>query len=177
MGSEMCIRDRDNKAPLQGERISIMELQKTLEPDAPNLQSAELMLPKVWTNAFWPQAGGYPNHAMQNPALSTDELNRQWSADIGEGSTKRFPLTAQPIVVDGQIFTLDTDFKLRAFNIETGKEAWRTDIQSQFEDDPVISGGIAFGEGLIFATNGYNSLLYTSPSPRDLSTSRMPSSA
>jgi len=157
-----CGSDKDQKAPLEGNRLSIIELQKTLEPDAQNLQTAELVIPNAWANAFWPQAGGYPNHAMQNPALA-GTIKRQWSADIGKGATKRFPLTAQPIVVDGQIFTLDIDFNLRAFNVENGKENWHTNIQSQFEDDPVISGGIAFGEGLIFATNGYNEVLAIQP--------------
>ena len=157
-----CGNDKDNKAPLEGERLSIMELQKTLEPDAQNLQAASVIVPNPWTNAFWPQAGGYPNHAMQNPSLA-GTLTSQWSADIGKGSTKRFPLTAQPIVVDGQIFTLDIDFNLRAFDMTTGDENWRTDIQSQFEDDPVISGGLAFGEGLVFATNGYNEVLALNP--------------
>lgn len=158
-----CGSDKDEKAPLAGDRLSIMELQKTLEPDVPSLQTTSFVTPKAWANAFWPQAGGYPNHAMQNPALSEGKLERQWSADIGKGSTKRFPLTAQPIVVDGAIYTLDIDFNLRAFDAAAGKEKWNTDIKSQFEKDPVISGGIAYGEGLIYATNGYNEVLAVKP--------------
>ena len=157
-----CGSDEAVKAPLKGDRLSIMELQKTLEPDAANLQTAEVTVPNPWSNEFWPQAGGYPNHAMQNPSLA-GTVKREWSADIGDGATKRFPLTASPIVVDGQIFTLDIDFSLRAFDTKTGKENWRTSIKSQFEKDPVISGGIAFGEGLIFATNGYNEVLAVKP--------------
>ena len=38
------------------------------------------------------------------------------------------------------------------------------------------TGLLSLGQGIFFALGGY-CLLYTSPSPRDLSTSRMPSSA
>ena len=44
----------------------------------------------------------------------------------------------------------------------------------------IVLGMMAFGHGanlMLLATGVYSCLLYTSPSPRDLSTSRMPSSA
>lgn len=154
--------DKDD-VPLKGERISVLELQKSLEPDDAELEAEGLVTPQAWKNAFWPQSGGYPNHSMQNLALNETALKKAWSADIGQGSTSELPLTAQPIVVDGKVFTLDTDEELAAYNAESGKTLWRTDVGDKDEDDPVISGGIAYGNGLIYVTSGYDELLAVKP--------------
>ena len=51
-------------------------------------------------------------------------------------------------------------------------------LMKRFTYWPQLFLGITFNYGLILAwTSIYSCLLYTSPSPRDLSTSRMPSSA
>ena len=155
--------DSEDKAPLPGERISVLELQSTLEPDDIALETQGLVSPAPWKNEFWPQAGGYPNHSMQNLELGSGALKPAWSADIGEGSSGDLPLTSQPILVDGRVFTLDTTSQLTAFNAKTGKQLWRTDVRDLSEDDPVISGGIAFSGGLIYVTNGYNELLTVKP--------------
>lgn len=152
-----------DQAPLEGERISVLELQKTLEPENPELQAEGLITPAIWRNEFWPQSGGYPNHSMQNLDLSTEPLKKIWSADIGEGSVIERPLTAQPVVADGRIFTLDTDLMLSAFDITSGKSLWRVSMMAKGEEDPVISGGVAFGGGLLYVTNGYNELIAVTP--------------
>ena len=60
--------------PLGGERISVLELQQSLEPDSAALQGEPLTAPSAWQNEFWPQAGGYPNHAMQHLALADPNM-------------------------------------------------------------------------------------------------------
>ena len=52
-------------------------------------------------------------------------------------------------------------------------------LHARFDSPKVIDllQQIENADGLLIATPVYNCLLYTSPSPRDLSTSRMPSSA
>ncbi|MGH1399018.1 MAG: PQQ-binding-like beta-propeller repeat protein [Alphaproteobacteria bacterium] len=154
--------DKDD-IPLEGERISILELQKSLEPDDAALQVEGLITPSEWRNEYWPQRGGYPNHSMQNLALSGDQLTKAWSADIGKGTTKRLPLNASPIVVDGTIYTLDAEAKLSAFTAETGKKLWSADMTHLKEEDPVITGGIAYSGGALYITNGYNELLAVNP--------------
>lgn len=149
----------EEKPPLEGERISVLELQKSLEPDDPALESQGLITPPEWRNEFWPQSGGYPNHSMQNLALPASPLKKAWSADIGDGSSDEIPLTTRPIVVDGVVYTVDTDSTLSAFSAEKGKRLWTKDIGTPKEDDSVIGGGIAYSGGLIFATNGYNEVI------------------
>jgi outer membrane protein assembly factor BamB len=154
----------DDKPPLEGERISVLELQNALEPDDAALSAQGLVTPEPWRNEFWPQAGGYPNHSMQNLALNTGALKRVWSADIGTGTTDELPLTAQPIVADGKVFTLDTESQLSAFDAKTGKNIWRVNVGKKKEkDDPVISGGVSFGGGVLYVTNGYDEVLALKP--------------
>ena len=153
----------DKKAPLPGERLSVLELQSALEPDDPSLNEQGLIMPAAWRNQFWPQAGGYPNHSMQNLSLGPEPLKKLWQADIGKGGTDEIPLTAEPVVVDKTIFTLDSEALLSAFSTETGKTMWLRYVGSEKDDDPVIGGGIAYGGGRLYVTNGYNELLAVNP--------------
>lgn len=152
--------EKDKK--LEGERISILELQKNLEPDSAALEGQGFIAPAAWRNEFWPQAGGYPNHVMQHLMLG-ENLKKAWSVKIGRGSTRELPLTAQPIVVDGKVYTLDTGFKLSAFNAHDGKLVWQANVGNLQEDDPVIGGGIAYSQGVLFVTNGYDEILAVNP--------------
>lgn len=156
--------DKDDKKPLEGERISVLEMQRTLEPDSDALNAQGFIAPQSWSNEFWPQHGGYPNHAMQNPALPERPLTIAWQADIGEGSQDSLPLVTQPVLADGRIFTIDTEQSLSAFDIQTGKKLWSQDIAPEKENrDPVIAGGIAYSQGRLYITSGYNELLVADP--------------
>lgn len=152
----------DEDPPLEGERISVLELQKSLEPDDSVLEEQGFVAPAPWRNEFWPQAGGYPNHSMQNVALGGAQ-KKLWSTDIGQGSTDELPLTAQPVIVDGRIYALDTDSHLSAFEARSGKQVWSINVQDPDEDDPVISGGIAYANGILYVTNGYDEVLAVNP--------------
>ena len=51
--------DEDTTPPLKGERISVLQLQNDLVPNA-ELAEQTVELPDAWVNQFWPQRGGYP---------------------------------------------------------------------------------------------------------------------
>ena len=147
------------KPPLKGERISVLDYEKDLRPDEDSAATPPFTVAESWQNDTWPQAGGYPSHAMQNLALPSKELKKAWSADIGDGSRKNLPLTAQPIIVGKSVFTLDTDANLTAFSTDDGKRRWNIDVRDKEEKDPVISGGIAAADGLLYVTAGYDEML------------------
>lgn len=162
---EGVFQPKDEKK-LPGERISVLELQKQLEPDKKETADAnarQLVLPEAWKNEFWPQAGGYPNHSMQHLSLGSGPLKLQWTADIGTGSTDEIPLTATPIIVDGRIFAVDGAAEVSAFDSKSGKRLWQTSIKDPEEDDIVIGGGLSFGNGKIYATSGYDEILCLKP--------------
>ena len=156
--SNMFGGDNEEETRLKGERISIMELQTRLEPED-NLSDASYDIPEPWKNDFWPQQGGYPNHAMHNPALGDSPLKQIWSVSIGRGSTSELPLTALPVMIDDRVYTLDTNSNLSAFALEDGARLWRTDISKADEHDEVIGGGIAASRGKIYASNGFDQLV------------------
>jgi outer membrane protein assembly factor BamB len=153
----------DDKVPLPGERLSVLELQRTLDPKDIAMDSTGFVSPEMWANEFWPQAGGYPTHVLQHVGLRSEPLKKIWSANIGRGAQKNFPLTAQPVVFQGRIFTLDTDNKVSAFDIKTGKRIWRNSVRAKNEGENVISGGLGVGSGLLYVTNGYNEILALNP--------------
>lgn len=161
-GLTACSSD-DKDAPLPGERLSILELQRHLEPDDAALSAQGYVAPTAWKNEFWPQAGGYPNHAMQHLSLNEGALKKVWSVSIGEGSQKNLPLITQPVVVDGKVFTLDTNNTLTAFDAASGRRLWDHNVSKASEEDPVIVGGIAYSRGQLYVTNGFDELLLLSP--------------
>lgn len=153
----------DKDAPLKGERISIISYQQELEPDDVALDAEGFIAPDPWKNEYWPQAGGYPNHAMQNLALNSGPLKRIWSADIGSGSRKALPLVAQPIIFDGRVYTMDTQANVASFDVKTGKEFWSKSFRPKEEDEAVITGGLAYSSGKLYVTTGYNNVIALNP--------------
>ncbi len=152
------------KKPLPGERISVLDLQQELQPSK-EANALEYIEPAPETNnKEWPQAGGYPHHAMQNLALGDSaQLEQIWRSDIGSGTDDGLPLISRPIVAEGKVFTLDTRSKVRAFHDQTGKELWASNIRDKKEDEPVIGGGLSYAGGVLFATSGYNEVLALNP--------------
>lgn len=151
----------EEKPPLPGERISILDLQNTLAPDAE--AASGFSMPAAWDNEFWPQAGGYPNHAMQHLALNGGELKPVWQASIGAGGTSRMPLTARPVVADGRVFALDTKNQVTALSAQDGKPLWKFDARPQGADESVIAGGLAFSGGVLYVAAGYNEIVAVNP--------------
>ena len=96
--SGVLFQDAEEPA-LPGERISVLELQKSLEADDPVFENQGLITPAAWKNEYWPQNGGYPNHSMQNLSLNHGELSKRWKTSIGKGATSELPLVTQPTVV------------------------------------------------------------------------------
>jgi outer membrane protein assembly factor BamB len=129
-----------------------MAFDRLLEPDQ-QLADLAVSLPKPFVNANWPQAGGYPNHAMHH--LSADGPLRQvWRVDIGDGSGSTAQLLSAPVVADGVVYTIDARAEVRAFNASTGDRLWRRRLTPEHEDDS-FGGGLAFAGGRLFVTTGF----------------------
>ena len=69
-------------------------------------ESRPISLPAQKSNAAWAQSAGSAAYRTDNAALGS-ALQRIWSAPIGEGDSRKFRITATPVVADGRIFTLD----------------------------------------------------------------------
>jgi len=141
------------KKPLAGKRISVLLHERTLKPD-PQLAGEQVLLPAPQLNSDWPQAGGYPNHAMHHLKVGP-VLKLAWDTDIGKGSDDNLRIAGSPIVFNGVVYAMDSESQVSAYDAKDGGRLWRTDLTPGAEDDGHIGGGIAFSNGRIFASTGF----------------------
>ncbi len=139
--------------PLPGERISILQLDKALEPDAA-IADLDVRLPRPWRNPDWPQAAGYANHAMHHLEIG-ETLQQAWKISIGEGSGSESKLLSQPVVVGGRIVAMDAAATVSAFSTADGSRFWRRELTPDDEDAGAIGGGVAIDNGVVYVTTGY----------------------
>jgi outer membrane protein assembly factor BamB len=142
----------ERKVPLKGERIPVLIHENQIVPDAA-LMNVAVELPRPVVNADWDQVGGNASHDMEHVDIP-DQLKRAWRASIGAGTNEDQTLLPQPVVADGKIFTMDTESEVRAFDIESGKKLWSSDVLDSDDADSSIGGGIAYGPGRVYVTTG-----------------------
>ena len=111
-------------------------------------------MPRPEVNEDWPQAGGYPNHAMHHLAAS-GPLVRQWRSDIGEGSNNEAQLLAQPVISGGRIYTIDIEAEVSAFDQKSGSRLWRVELSRDDDHEGILGGGVAVNDGRVYATTGF----------------------
>ena len=131
-----------------------------------NLEVA-IKLPKQQNSNSWTHRNGSPAHRIVHPALGT-QLTRLWSASIGAGNGRKQRISSDPIVAGGRIFTMDSQSQVRAIS-PIGAVLWQKSLTPQSDKvEEASSGGLAFGDGLLFATTGFGEL--TAINPEDGST-------
>jgi outer membrane protein assembly factor BamB len=139
--------------PLPGERVPVLTFDRGIKPD-PQIGSLDVRLPRPMPNSEWPQAGGYPNHAMHHLAAG-GELQQSWRTAIGEGSDSEVQLIGQPIVSHGTVFTIDVRATVRAFEAATGKRKWQRDLAPDEDDEGTLGGGVAINGERLYVTTGF----------------------
>lgn len=152
----------DDEEILEGERIRI-------RPEAASATQAPTMapLPEPVRNADWTQTNGNATHNLGHLA-GPGALNRAWTANAGSGNDKS-PITSQPIVVGGSIYTLDADGTLMAFDAGTGARRWQSSLVPEGEDaGDGYGGGLAADGGRIFAATGFGELLAIDPASGEI---------
>ena len=118
-----------------------------------SVASTNLKLPSVSVNSNWTQRNGSKSHHLKHPALS-DKPRKIWSATIGVGNKKRLRISADPIVAENHIFTLDAAANITAFN-NSGEKVWSLNLKlNKSSKDKVSGGGLAYASGMIAATTG-----------------------
>jgi outer membrane protein assembly factor BamB len=157
--------------PLPGRRISVLKAD-----EAGAISGAEatgpITLPPAIANASWSQPGGVPSNAPGHLALA-EALHTLWTADAGEGTSKRTRLTAVPIVFGDRIYTMDSEGTIVAFSAANGQTLWAVktvpdkksgfDYLHPFNTNNIarngFGGGLAADGGKIFAATGYGTVI------------------
>lgn len=145
------------KTPLPGKRISVLDLEHILKPD-PKLYALRVEVPRPFENTAWPDAGGYPDHAMYHLALGYD-IKQAWKANAGEGANRYGRVTAEPVVANGRVFTMDADDVVRAFDAKTGDHLWTFDPQPKNADTTAYGGGVAAAGKRVYIASGYGQVI------------------
>jgi outer membrane protein assembly factor BamB len=151
----------EKKQPLPGERISVLSLDRQLEPD-PELSKIPITLPPPVVNADWPEAGGYPNHAMQHLSLP-DRLSEAWRTSIGEGASRYTRVLSQPVVAKGRVYAMDGGVQVSALDTATGSRLWQVDLKPEDERGNSFGGGVAFWNDRLYVSTGYAQVLALDP--------------
>lgn len=151
---------------LEGERLTPREAELALAGDEAPL-SAEatpvaVALPAQTASAEWTHVGGNAAHLAPNAAFS-GALTRVWTANIGQGDGRRNRISTDPIVAGGRVYTIDAGARVTA-TASNGGTAWQADLTpAEDRGGDASGGGLAAGEGLVFAATGFSELVALDP--------------
>lgn len=124
-------------------------------------QSVPVSLPPVVANADWTHRSGNVRHLPPHAALSAAPA-RVWSVDLGAGNDRRNRITAAPVVAGGLVFAMDAMGRVSGVGMQ-GAAVWSTDLRPESDNSDLSGGGLAFGDGQLFATTGYGELIALDP--------------
>ncbi len=113
-------------------------------------------------NANWTHRIGSPSYRIANARLSAAP-QRVWSNGIGQAAGARQRITTDPVVAEGLIYTMDSGARISATST-SGQTAWSVDLTPPRDESKEASGGgIAYGGGTLFVTNGFGLLVAMDP--------------
>lgn len=137
---------------LPGERFDIRPQQQTVN------QALPAALPAAQANADWTHRAGSAQHQITHPALSaTPQL--LFSANVGEGDSLRARITADPVIENGVIYTLDARANVTATAVN-GAMVWTRNLTPGGDGARDASGGgVAVSNGRVFATTGFGEVV------------------
>jgi len=162
----------NGEAILQGERLTPRaamngeDAQASAEADkaaplATGAASVPVSLPAA-RGGDWTHRAGNGQHNPGNAAYS-GALAQVWAANIGKANSRKNRGAADPIVAGGRIFTLDSGATVAA-TAPNGGALWQADLMPASDHAGDGSGGgLAYGEGLLFATTGYGEIIALNP--------------
>ncbi|MEO9517447.1 MAG: PQQ-binding-like beta-propeller repeat protein [Paracoccaceae bacterium] len=120
--------------------------------------AAAIALPAQTVNATARQFAGSPEYRTDHPSLG-NALTRVWSVNIGSGDGRKERITADPVVGDGLIFTLDANTQVTAVSVN-GSVAWTRDVRpGRDKDGDATGGGLAVQDDTLFVTSGFGRIV------------------
>jgi outer membrane protein assembly factor BamB len=151
-GSAGC---SESELVLDGDRIAIITTNDIVFPD-PQALVEGAGLPDVVANLNAGHPGLTPGHTGGNVKADLP-FKKVWRTSIG-GEGNELTDLAQPVIANGQVFTVAPNGIVTAFDMENGKLNWQVTIET-FSDDPLpgIAGGLAVsGDKLFVHAGGQN---------------------
>lgn len=126
--------------------------------DAVENSSRPIAVSPSQANANWPQSSGTQATRVAHAALGAAP-QLLWSADIGDGDSRKYRITADPVVADGRIFTLDAQSLVTATGT-SGETLWQADVRpARDQSGDASGGGIAVAGDTVYVSVGFGELL------------------
>ena len=151
----------------EGIRSILTEEIVLAEADPADDISQAISLPAATRNAEWTQAIGSPGTRIANPALSRTP-QRVWSVGIGAGDGRKNRITADPVVADGRVYTLDAVARVSAVTTD-GSLSWTRDLLPAGDGGSDASGGgLAYGGGKLFVNSGFGLVTALNPATGEM---------
>lgn len=123
---------------------------------APN-ESRPISLAAPTTNSNWTHHHGSPAMRVTHAALSAAP-QQIWRAKIGQGDGRRTRITADPVVSDGRVFTLDAGALVTATST-AGATLWQVDLTpANDRAGQATGGGIAVDGDTVYVSVGFGLL-------------------
>lgn len=138
--------------PTVGERVPILSRIEAGTKIDDSISAMAVVLPPAEANAEWAQAGGSASKASGHFAIA-DAPGRAWTAQIA-GSSKKQRLAASPVIGGGQLFAMDTEGMVHAFDAASGRQAWKASFRLSENGGSVFGGGAAYDDGVVYVTTG-----------------------
>lgn len=146
----------EEKKHIPGNREAVLAPARGMRID-----SAEpVSVPAPQMNPEWSQYGRVVSHVGGN---FTGGLTKAWTANIGRGGNYRTEITAQPLISGSAVFTMDTDCRVSAFDLHSGKQLWSTKTRPKKESSSNVGGGLALFSDTLYATSGLAEVLAIKP--------------
>lgn len=145
-------KHKTKSTPTVGERVPVLSRIEAGTKVDPSMASMEVVLPVAEANADWAQAGGNASKTSGHLALA-DAPRRAWTASIA-GSSAKQRLAASPVIGGGKLFVMDTEGMVRAYDAQSGREAWKQGFRLPDSGGSVFGGGAAFDDGVVYVTTG-----------------------
>lgn len=115
----------------------------------------------------WPLRGANAAHDLPNATFSANP-SLLWSANAGEGNSKSFRIVTEPVSDGASVFTMDSHVTVSAHTL-SGGEGWSADISALGESSgDGMGGGLALGDGKLFATSSFGELVALDPATGDI---------
>lgn len=116
-----------------------------------------ISLPAARVNADWSQTAGSPASRVTHPALGS-ALSLAWSANIGTGDSRKYRITADPVVAGGRVFTLDAQSVVTATST-SGATLWQVDLRpARDQEGDATGGGLVVSGDTVYVSIGYGVL-------------------
>ena len=154
--------ERERILPGQRESLrAIFDDAAAAEPTETANESRPISLPSASNAAAWESMAGAPARTPHLALAAAPQL--AFAANIGQGDSRKSRITANPVVADGRVYTLDSSSKVTATSTG-GATLWSADLPpSRDKASEATGGGLGFGGGKVFVSTGFGLLTALDP--------------